>query len=298
MIKPIGDFDGGDFADLDAARAFLERAAAEYNRRPHPDLGGLSPEQMDRLLRGDWFTSGPLRVNSDVPPGDVLDADLVVNARTFLAAVQQAGGVRATAAGNLPRKFVGEMLERLRFPSGHVREIRKFHKAINEHDVLVVHALRVVLEVAKLIRRARGRFVLRPAARELLPEAKAATLYLRLFRTVFREFSLAYLDTFGPEAPSLQHTVAFSLYRVSVTAREWRDPEQLAKEIVLPEVYAELTNPHWDAAASLSIVQRVLLPLQWFGLLERKDLPPTEPYDRPYEVRKTRLFDRLIEFRL
>ena len=64
-----------------------------------------------------------------------------------------------------------------------------------------------------------------------------------------------------------------------------------------PEVYAELVNPNWDDSASWSIVQRVLLPLQWFGLLERKDLPPKEPYERPYEVRKTPLFDRFIEFR-
>jgi hypothetical protein len=297
MIKPIDGFPG-DFDDLDEARAFLARAVAEYNRRAHADLGGLSPEQMNRLLMGDWFTSGALRVNLDIGPADVLNADLLVNARTFLAGVQEAGGVRATAAGNLPRKFVAEMLEGLRFPSGHVRDIRELNKVINEHDVFVVHSLRVVLEAAKLIRRAGGRFVLRPAVRELLPEAKAATLYLRLFRTVFREFSLAYLDSFGPDASSLQHTVAFSLYRVSVAAREWRDPEQLAKEIVLPEVYAELVNPNWDDLASLSIVRRVLLPLQWFGLLERRNLPPKDRFDRPYEVRKTPLFDRFIEFRL
>ena len=297
MIKPIDGFPG-EFDDLDEARAFLQRAVAEYNRRAHGELGGLSPEQMHRLLMGDWFTSGALRVNLDVAPADVLNADLLVNARTFLAAVQQAGGVRTTAAGNLPRKFVAEMLECLQFPSGHVRDIREFNKVINEDDVFVVHSLRVVLEVAKLIRRAGGRFVLRPAARELLPEAKAAALYLRLFRTVFREFSLAYLDSFGPEASSLQHTVAFSLYRVSVAARDWRDPEELAKEIVLPQVYAELVNPNWDDLAYLSIVRRVLLPLQWFGLLERRNLPPRDRFDRPYEVRKTPLFDRFIEFRL
>jgi hypothetical protein len=213
MIKPI-DGSLGEFDDLEEARAYLERAVAEYNRREQEELGGLSPEQTQRLLMGDWFTSGALRVNLGIAASEVCNADLLVNARTFLTAVQDAGGVRATAAGNLPRKFVAEMLERLRLPGGHLRDIREYNKVINEHKVFVVHSLRVVLEVAKLIRRTRGRFVLRPAGRELLPEAKAATLYLRLFRTVFREFSLAYLDSFGPEAPSLQHTVAFSLYRV------------------------------------------------------------------------------------
>jgi hypothetical protein len=83
-----------------------------------------------------------------------------------------------------------------------------------------------------------------------------------------------------------------------VAAGEWRDPEQLAREIVLPEVYAELVNPHWDDSAPLSVERRVLLPLQWFGLLERRDLPSKDPFDRPYEVRKTPLFDRFIQFQL
>jgi hypothetical protein len=297
MIKAI-DGSLGEFDDLEEARAYLRHAVAEYNRRAQAELSGLSPEQMHRLLMGDWFTAGALRVNLGIAASDVSNADFLVNARTFLRAVQEAGGVRATAAGNLPRKFVAEMLECLRFPGGHVTDIREYNKAINEHDVFVVHSLRVVLEVAKLIRRTSGRFVLRPAGRELLPEAKAATLYLRLFRTVFREFSLAYLDSFGPEVPSLQHTVAFSLYRVSVAAGEWRDPKQLAREIVLPEVYAELVNPHWDDSAPASVVQRVLLPLQWFGLLERRNLPAQDRFDRPYEVRKTPLFDRFIQFHL
>ncbi len=296
MIKPFEGFPD-EFESLEEAQAFLERAAAAYNQQPQDELGGLSPAQMHDLLQGDWFTAGPLRLNLEIVPDDVRDADLLVNARIFLTAVQEAGGVKATATGNLPRAFVALMLERLRFPAGYVEEIRRYNKTINEHDAYVLHVLRVILELAKLVRRFRGKFVLRPAGRELLAESQAGTLYVRLFRTVFREFNLAYLDGGGPESSGLQHTVAFSLYRLSTAAVEWRNPYELAAEVVLPEVYDELVDPRWDDEAAMRIEARLLRPLEWFGLLERRDLPSPNSFDRPYEVRKTVLFDRFIRFR-
>jgi hypothetical protein len=42
--------------------------------------------------------------------------------------------------------------------------------------------------------------------------------------------------------------------------------------------------------------QRVLEPLVSFGLLESRDLPRKERWERPIEVRKTRLYDRLLRF--
>ena len=296
MIKPFEGFPD-EFDSLEEAQAFLERAAAAHNQQPQDELGGLSPAQMHDVLHGDWFTAGPLRLSLEIEPDDVRDADLLVNARIFLTAVQEAGGIKTTATGNLPRAFVALMLERQRFPAGNVEEIRRYNKTINEHDVYVLHMLRVILEVAKLVRRFRGRFVLRPAGRELVPESQAGTLYVRLFRTVFREFNLAYLDGGGPESSGLQHTVAFSLYRLSTAALEWRDPHELAAAVVLPEIYDELVDPRWDDEAAMRIEARLLRPLEWFGLLERRDLPSPNSFDRSYEVRKTDLFDRFIRFR-
>lgn len=296
MIK-VFDQTPDEFESLEEAQAFFERATAAYNRQPQDELGGLSPAQMHDLLQGDWFTTGPLRLNLELEPDDVGDADLLVNARIFLTAVQEAGGIKATATGNLPRAFVALMLERQRFPAGYVEEIRRYNKTINEDDVYVLHVWRVILELAKLVRRFRGKFVLRPAGRELLAEGQAGTLYVRLFRTVFRELNLAYLNGGGPESPGLQHTIALSLYRLSTAARDWRDPEELAGEVVLPEVYDEMVDPQWDDAAPFRIATRLVEPLVWFGLLERRDLPSPNSFDRPYEVRKTALYDRFIRFR-
>ena len=122
MIKTFEGFPD-EFENLEEAQAFLDRAAKTYNRQPQDELGGLSPDRMHDLLQGDWFTAGPLRLNLEIEPGDVGDVDLLVNARIFLTAVQEAGGIKTTATGNLPRAFVALMLERQRFPAGYVEEI-------------------------------------------------------------------------------------------------------------------------------------------------------------------------------
>ena len=67
---------------------------------------------------------------------------------------------------------------------------------------------------------------------------------------------------------------------------------------MLNEVLAELADPTWENAAASAISWRILLPLEWFGLLERRDLPAKNRWEQLYEVRKTPLFDRFIEIRL
>ena len=42
--------------------------------------------------------------------------------------------------------------------------------------------------------------------------------------------------------------------------------------------------------------RRALDPLVWLGLLESRDLPRKERWERPIEVRKTPLYDRLLRF--
>ena len=41
---------------------------------------------------------------------------------------------------------------------------------------------------------------------------------------------------------------------------------------------------------------RVLEPLVGFGLLESRDVPTAEKWERRIEVRRTSLFDRLLRF--
>src|SRR5690606_26274333 len=116
------------------------------------ELGGLSPMHVRDLLVGAW--EGPdavVQLNEELPDDDVEEAEFLVNARVLLQEVRDAGKVRATTAGNLNRRFVDHMLDRLRLPSGYTEEVREYQKVINEQDVDRLHEPRVVLELAGLL---------------------------------------------------------------------------------------------------------------------------------------------------
>lgn len=285
----------GEFADLAEAQAFLERRLMEYNTRPQAVLGGLSPLAAFELMDGDWVTSGPLRLNTALAVADVLPADIFVNARTLLTAAAEAGSIKATAAGNLNRRFVREMLEACRWPARFVQSVWRVNKVVNERDVLPLHVLRLVLDLAGLLKRRKGAFTATGRGRKLLEEERAGDLYSVLFLTFFQRFNLGYLDRL-PEVPGLQATVAFTLYRLRDACTSWVRPEALTEAVVLESVREEIpVHPMFDPA-DLVLETRILTPLVTFGLLERRDLEPGPLYHRPFEVRKTTLYDRFLRF--
>jgi len=57
-----------------------------------------------------------MRFSPGLAPSDLAESRFLQNARRFLAALEQAGGTAATAAGNLNRVFVRKMFDRLILP--------------------------------------------------------------------------------------------------------------------------------------------------------------------------------------
>jgi hypothetical protein len=269
-----------------------------HNRAPQPELSGLSPVQAEALYRGDWETTGPLRIATDLKLAELEPARFVHNARVMLTALRAVGGTKATAqAGNLTRAFVAEMLERMRVPSERLEQIRKYNKVINEEDAWDVHLVRVVLETAGLIKKRKGWFKATRAGIELAEDVGAGLLAARLFRTFFRDFNLAYLDG-DRQQPELQHLVPMHLWRIGVEGREWIGTDALAQRVLPPSM---LLDPEdggelWRVAGRLH--RRVLEPLVDFGLLESRDVsPPDAPrWSRQVEMRVAPLFDRMIRF--
>jgi hypothetical protein len=283
------------FGSLEETQAFLDARTARYNTTPQEDFGGLSPLEMHTLLQGNWLTGGPLRLAADLGLDELQGADYLVNARTFLQALLDQDGTRATAAGNLSRKFVGDMLERMRWPDGYVSEVREMNKVINEDDVFPLHVLRLVLSLAKCIRVRKKEFRITGVGKDLVKEPNAGLLYNLVFRTFFRRLALAYLDG-APENPALQETLAFSFYRLSTLAADWRQPETLVDEILIEGARQRPSELHWLDAPEWQVRARIVRPLISFGLLERRDLPGDDAWSRPFEVRKSPLFDRFITF--
>lgn len=291
----------------DAERqAVLDRAIDAHNTRPQAELCGLSPAEVHRLLSADWEApGGGVETNADLALEELAGSPFLDNARTFLAALREEEGTRATAAGNLNRAFVERMLESMRFSSELVDLIRRMNKVINEQDAWPLHELRVVLVRAGLVKKRKGAFTLTRRGAELLDEEAGGALYARLFRTFFRRFNLAYLDGY-PEAREFQDTLAVSLHRFGEIG-DWLSPRRAVSAILLP-VVRQRVPPHANGFDPLPglVRRRFLDPLVDFGLAEeriaeseeeRADFPDWMPPGDRRLYRKTPLFDRFLTFR-
>ncbi len=295
--QTVGD---KEFGSLEEAQEYVSKAMEEYNRRPQQEMGGLSPVQVRRLLLSEWRDErGAIFLNTALSTADLESAMIFAHARTFLAAVHQSNGVKATSKGNLNRKFVEEMVNAMDWPAGFVDDLWKYNKVLNELDVGPVHVLRLVLTMAGLLRRTKGIFKTTNRGKELLKEERAGELYGLLFSTYFRKLNLSYMS-FGPEAPAVQHTIAFSLYMLSKHADDWIKLETLAPFLLLPAARGQLYQPgRSDTGIYFNslVCYRVIQPLESFGLLELREFgKPGIPQN--FEVRKTGLFDKFIRFHL
>ncbi len=289
---------GGAPDSLDELESRLAEAADAYNRRPQPELGGLAPCQLHRLLTADWAEpGGPLELDRSLRLPELEGARVLANARIALGALARSGGTRATAAGNLNRRFVAEMVEAMVWPPGQREDLYRYNKVVNEADAWPLHLVRVLLDLAGLVRRRKGAFRITRRGEALLPDEQAGELYALLFRTRFRDMNLAYM-TRGPEAPGLQHAVAYSLYRFAQLGDRWKLAEELVDDVLLPEVRDEIPPSEFFDLSELLLKTRVLMPLESFGLAAERRLPGDDPLTAPRQYRKTPLYDRFLRFNL
>lgn len=218
---------GGPYVSLDDVNRAAAERMREYNTRPQPDLGGLSPDEMQQLLSGDWESSGALRVRDDLTIAEAGEVPFLADARTLLEFVANAGAVKETPAKNLPRAVVAELLPRLRMPARYRSLVNDEPPPKNEQDVRWLPDLRFTMLVAGLLVRRNG-LRISHIGRELSADENAGALYALLFGTFFRRVDLRAFGRFADHA-GLQQTIAFSFYRLRTVAREWTSPETLSE---------------------------------------------------------------------
>ena len=285
------------FANAAEAQSILAAEVHAYNTRPQAELGGLSPTDMSELLYGDWVSSGALTVNAALSPNEIGDPDFIHNAVAVLTTLRDEGPAKATDAGNLSRDFVGRVLPRMRFRDGYLDDVRRMNKVINESDVPPLDIMRHVLLFAGLVKRHKG-FRISPAGLAMLDDTRRGELFALLFRTLFRELDLRALGGMD-DYVELQETIAFTFWKLRSAAASWTTPAKLADVAWLESAQdAPLNNSAFpdEERREWAFTSRVVEPLIGFGLLEARDLPAKNRWERPIEVRKTPLYDRALQF--
>ncbi len=284
-----------DFEDIDEANEMAQEIMKARNAAPDAEMGGLSPDQVSRLIYLPWDDDNfPLKFNKKLELSELKNSVFFANAAIFLKTlVELKNENTATARGNLNRKVVKLIFDKLIIEEDQKKSILKYNKVINELDVSPLHTIRIVCESAGLIRKRKNKFLVQNKYQDLLSDERAGELYALLFNSYFTKFNIGYVDRL-PELDFIQHTVAYSIYRLGEIADGYRRVEGLTEEILLPAVLKKVRDEISEHVFIEWIIgSRIIEPLIDFGLVEGryKQFKGDSSLDA---VRKTQLFDRFI----
>lgn len=266
------------------------------NNRPDPEIGGLSPNQVYRLIHLPWEDNNfPIKFKKNLELSQLKDSPFFTNTKILLTTLLELKNINtATAKRNLNRKVVKAVFDSLILDSETREDILRFNKVINEEDVMPLNVVRIVCEEAKLLLCRKKKFLVSSRGKELLSDEKAGQLYYQLFSNYFRKFNIGSVDRL-PFLDCVQHTIGYSFYRLSRIADDFVNMEELFDEILLPEVRSEIRKKLPPVLKVKWLVQsRIVRPLTGFELLECRYME--EGSREIVAVRKTALFDRFMRW--
>jgi hypothetical protein len=244
------------------------------------------------LLDADWLSEGPIRLNESLSLSD-LSGSLVLNhARLVMEHMAADKGVKLTTTGNFSRKFVEQMVQDFRWPGFEPDIVWRLNKVLNEADYAPLDFLHALIDLAGLGRKYKGTFRLSRLGRSLLAPEAAGELNAVLFDATCNRYNLAYLDGRSVKE-SFQPQIGLTLFLMSKVAETPRSPEDLLAITTLPFDPPQSDYPFRPEAI---FRVRVLIYLEWFGLLEKERVAANDQLIQEHLYRKTPLFDRFLSF--
>ncbi|RKY07746.1 MAG: hypothetical protein DRP56_05220 [Planctomycetota bacterium] len=291
------EIEGQNFESMDDLNNHLQGFMMERNTAPDPEMGGLSPEQVTLLIYSRWDREHfPLKFNAELEMSDLKQSSFFQNVRTLLNTLLEMEKEKtATVRGNLNRKLVKTIHDRLILEKRDKEFVSHYKKVLNEEDVFPLHIARIVSGCAGLIHKRKDKFLVKKKYQKLLSDENAGELYTLLFRTYFETFNLSYLDGF-PELYSIQHTIPYSLLRLKELCKGDTSLEGLHSKILLPAVQEEVREEIPKLVQADWIIRsRIIRPLEAFGLLNCTYEKSNMPFSQITKCRKTPLFDKFMK---
>lgn len=263
-------------------------------------LGGVEPawtlldfESLNALRREPSKANCALRLANDLSAAEVAASAVARNTLILVRRAADGEGLKLTATGNLSRAVVAEMVDLFDWPGFDRADAFRLHRVVNEPDFLPLFFVHHVAQIARLVRRHRGRLRASRLGRDMLAEDPQRALQAILFHVTFWHADLDYLGH-GMYGSWPQRDVGVLLWSLSVAATDWQTPEKLTRLCTIP--VNGVLEKDWDFG-SFAMEARILRPLLWFGLLEhRSDNAPEARLAEQRSYRKGPLFDRFLTF--
>lgn len=287
------------FTSLAEVQTFVERHAQQRNQKLLDEFHGLSPEQIHHMLYFPFASPELIRFPKTL---GTAPAAPILTLFSLLVEAIGAQGLKPTAKGNLPQKLCREAALAYWGETTHRGNIR-FGNINKEEDFSDLNTTRLVAELAGLIRKHKGRFILSRDCRTLLTSGKGlAAIYPRLLRTYIEQFNWGYLDRY-PELRFIQTAFLFTLYLLTLYGDTWRPHEFYADSFLcaFPMVLNEVPpDPVFTPEEEIHTCYtwRTLKHFADFLGLASMEPVSEERFCRQYRVRATPLLHKAVQFQL
>ncbi len=289
--------ESGELSSLDEAQTLVDAFMQQKNSAPLAEFHGLSPEQMYKVL---YF---PFESPSLVQFGEYGAVDSttapVLTLFSLLAEAVGEKGLTPTAKGNLPQRFCREAA--LSFWGQEEYEDRTKYGAIrSEMDFFDMHCLRLVAELAGLVRKYKGKFILSVKCRKKIASHGVGAVYPDLFMAYVQKFNWGYRDGYQ-EIPFFQQAFLFTLFLLQKYGGKSRT-QSFYEDIILkafPDLSREVKETPYqtveETISRLYFYQTLKHFAEFFGLAELQKISEGTFPER-YEVKKLPLLDQFVSF--
>ncbi len=289
--------ESGELSSLDEAQAVIDTFMQQKNTAPLAEFHGLSPEQMYRVLYFP-FESPSLVQFGEYGAAHSTTAPVLILFSLLAEAVGEKG-LTPTAKGNLPQRFCREAA--LSFWGREEYEDRTKYGAIrSEMDFLDMHSLRLVAELAGLVRKYKGKFILSVKCRKKIASHGVGAVYPDLFMAYVQKFNWGYRDGYQ-EIPFFQEAFLFTLFLLQKYGGKSR-PQSFYEDIFLkafPDLSRDVKETSYQTVEEtiswVYFYQTLKHFAEFFGLVELQKISEGTVPER-YEVKKMPLLDQFVSF--
>ncbi|HUW97442.1 MAG TPA: SEC-C domain-containing protein [Acidiferrobacter sp.] len=293
LHKALGE---RQFNSLEEVQAFVAQHTQQQNSQPLNEFHGLSPEQMHRILHfpfasPEWVHIPTVLNTSPTAP--------ILRLFSLLADGIGDQGLKPTAKGNLPRTFCRETAL-VYWGEKAYQEHTRYGDIQGEEDFSDLHITRLVAELAGLIRKYKGRFILSRDCHRSLAKNGLAAVFPKLFRSYAEQFNWAFRDGY-PELWFIQRAFLFTLYLLTRYGGTWQahvfyeDAFLRAFPMVLEEVPATPTfSP--DETVRASYTWRTLVHFAGFLGLAAVEPVSDKFLCHEYRVKALPLLGEAVQF--
>ena len=267
-----------------------------YERRPLEVFDHLSPADLSQILWGTFKPESPIQYRSDLSAETLGKIPFFQLFLFLLRQIEQAGEIKLTATGRLPRAIVTKLCE-----AGSLGEERiklGYSKQFNEVDIPEAAALHILVRIAGLVKMRNKKISLTKKGRDMLVPGKELPLFRLLFETHFLRFNWGYQDLYPP-AWELQRTGPYSLYLLLRYGREVQPLGYYVDKVLdaFPFLLMEFPPDWWSSERQFLHCYEVRLLsffLDWYGFSQTRHSKKYSP-ENVITVQATGLFYEVFE---